>query len=314
MNINKSSTPLLNANAILEQQSSSVSSNLQNLDLDLENYSLNELYNLFNIPRTELLTKDNLRNSKQIVLKMHPDKSKLDSKYFFFFSKAYKRLYSIYEFNNRCTTKSTPVEKYDTDDNSRFLDKLFAENTNLKTTSEFNSWFNDKFEKHRIDNPLDDGHGDWLKSNDGYIDVDETVTKENMNKIFEQQKKTIQSLSVYKGVSNSTASILGGSLLDGSSSGGYTDLKQAYSETVIPVTQEDYDKIVKYKNVSEYKQNRDRVDITPMSEKDALKQLESTHNNLDEQATAQAFKYAQESEKVAQEQLRFWGEIKRITS
>ena len=37
---------------------------------------------------------------------MHPDKSHLDSKYFLFFSKAYKRLYSIYDFQNKSSNKS----------------------------------------------------------------------------------------------------------------------------------------------------------------------------------------------------------------
>jgi len=312
MSNNRTATPLLNT--LLAQQNSSTGQKLQDLDLDLENYSLNELYNLFNISRSDLLNEDVLRKSKQIVLKMHPDKSKLDAKYFLFFSKAYKRLYSIYEFTNRSTAKSKSLEEYEHSDNNRILHKLFTDNTNLQSTSDFNTWFNDKFEKHRIDNPLEDGHGDWLKSNDGYQDIDNIVTKENMNAVFEQQKKAIQSLSVYKGVSDSTASILGGSLLDGSSSGGYTDLKQAYSETLIPVSQEDYDKILKYKNVSEYKQHRDKVDITPMSTTEAINKLERNRKNLDEQSMAQAFKYAKESEKVAQEQMQFWGDIKRITS
>ena len=42
-----------------------------------------------------------LKNAKQIVLKIHPDKSQLEPKYFIFFSGAYKRLYSIYEFQNK---------------------------------------------------------------------------------------------------------------------------------------------------------------------------------------------------------------------
>ena len=44
---------------------------------------------------------------------MHPDKSKLDKSYFIFFSKAYKLLYSIYEFKHKnqtaCPTKYTDI-------------------------------------------------------------------------------------------------------------------------------------------------------------------------------------------------------------
>jgi hypothetical protein len=34
---------------------------------------------------------------------------------------------------------------------------------------------------------------------------------------------------------------------------GFTDLRQAYEESVIPVTEEDYNNMPKYKNMNEYK-------------------------------------------------------------
>ena len=58
---------------------------LNSLDLDLDNYSLNDLYHLFNID-DDYLSEESLKYAKQIVLKMHPDKSRLESKYFLFFS------------------------------------------------------------------------------------------------------------------------------------------------------------------------------------------------------------------------------------
>ena len=57
---------------------------LNSLDLDLDHYSLDDIYHLFNISENKL-TEDTLKGAKQIVLKMHPDKSQLDSKYFLFF-------------------------------------------------------------------------------------------------------------------------------------------------------------------------------------------------------------------------------------
>ena len=41
----------------------------------------------------------------------------------------------------------------------------------------------------------------------------------------------------------------------------YTDLKQAYVESVIPVTNEDYDKMPKFRNIEEYKRYRETVYI-----------------------------------------------------
>ena len=74
---------------------------MSELDLNIDNYTLNDLYNLFNIPLGNSLDEQLLKNAKQIVLKIHPDKSQLEPKYFIFFSGAYKRLYSIYEFQNK---------------------------------------------------------------------------------------------------------------------------------------------------------------------------------------------------------------------
>ena len=292
------------------------STTMDSLDLDINNYELHDLYTLFNINVKTLLTEESLKTAKQIVLKMHPDKSRLDSKYFLFFSKAYKRLYGIYEFNNKSTNKKLPTDDHEYgDDKKNTLNKLFEANANLKDTKNFNSWFNENFDKHRLENPLDDGHGDWMKSSDGMQDVEDNITKANMNEAFERQKQKMQSLAVYEGVIDS-ASSFGGSLLDGTgggSSGGYTDLKQAYTETLIPVSQEDFNKTRKYNSVDEYQRARDTTDTTPLTNQEAQRQLDSNKHYLEQQANALAFKHARDAEKVAKQQNDFWGGLMKIT-
>lgn len=290
---------------------------LDSLDLDLENYSLEDLFHLFNIAEG-YLTEDSLKNAKQIVLKMHPDKSRLDSKYFLFFSKAYKRIYSIYEFQNKST--NTSKKNFDTqyfdESNKAVLDNMFEKNKEFKDPKNFNSWFNDAFEKHRIDNPHDNGYGDWLKSNEGFISVDENVTKGNMNDIFEQKKRHIQSVIKYEGVQDMFASSLGGSLLDDEQIGStenYTDLRQAYTETLIPVTNDDYNKMQKFNNISEYKAHRERVDIKPISKEEAERKLYLQQQQYDKHSSALAFKYAKEAERAKEKQNDFWSGIKQIT-
>ena len=288
---------------------------LDNLDLNLENYSLEDLYRLFNIDSTQL-TEESLKMAKQIVLKMHPDKSRLDSKYFLFFSKAYKRLYGIYEFQNKSLLKQYKGEEFFIESNKDVLDNMFERNKEFKEPKNFNKWFNESFEKHRLENPVEHGYGDWLKSNDDFIDIRENVTKGNMNEIFEQKKKQIQALSVYNGISDNHSSMLGGSLLNNDESfttDSYTDLRQAYTETLIPVTQEDYNKMPKYRNISDYKNQRDKVDVTPLSKEESERLLLKQKNELESQSAALAFKYAQEAEKAKKKQQSFWGEIMQLT-
>jgi hypothetical protein len=287
---------------------------LNTLDLDLDNYSLDDLYHLFNI-NGNILNDESMKLAKQIVLKMHPDKSQLDSKYFLFFSKAYKRLYNIYEFQNKSTKKKMDNEDYFNESNKTILDNMFDKNKDFKDSKNFNSWFNEAFEKGRLENPTEQGYGDWLKSDEGFISVNENVTKGNMNDVFEQKKKQIQSLTLYTGVTDMVSSSFGGSLLDGGndfSSDNYTDLKQAYTETLIPVTQEDYNKMQKFNNISEYKRHRDQVDTTPLTKEEAERKLLQQQQEHDQHSAALAFKYAKESEKAKEKQNNFWSDLKQI--
>ena len=123
---------------------------INNLDLDLDHYSLEDLYHLFNIPQG-ILTENSLKNAKQIVFKMHPDKSRLEPKYFLFFSKAYKRIYGIYEFQNKSSNKKYKDEDFFDDSNKNVLDNMFEKNKTFKDPKNFNSWFNNAFEKNRLE-------------------------------------------------------------------------------------------------------------------------------------------------------------------
>ena len=287
---------------------------LNSLDLELDHYSLEDLYHLFNIYEG-VLNEETLKASKQIVLKIHPDKSQLDSKYFLFFSKAYKRLYSIYEFQNKSTKKQYKDEDFFYESKTNILNNMFENNKEFKDPKNFNSWFNKSFEKHRLENPMEQGYGEWLKSDEDFISVDENVTKGNMNDVFEQKKKQIQAMTVYTGVTDMFSSTFGGSLLDGGgdlSTDGYTDLRQAYTETLIPVTQEDYNKIQTFNNVSEYKAHRERIDVVPLSKEEAERKLLQQQQQHDKHSAALAFKYAKESEKAKEKQNGFWADIRHI--
>lgn len=295
---------------------------INNLDLDLDHYSLEDLYNLFNIPEHDL-SENVLKNAKQIVYKMHPDKSQLDPKYFRFFSAAYKRIFSIYEFQNKSLNKRLATDDYYDDSNKEVLNHMFETNKGLKDPKNFNSWFNEKFEKHSSQ-VLDDsneskGYGDWLKSDQGLYSVNENITKANMNEAFERQKKQIQSLTVYQGV-NELNSSFGGSLLGDQSDNftgsngnlGYTDLRQAHVESVIPVTQDDYDRMPKYKSLSEYKALRDNSSVSPLSKQEAEQILLQQGKDLEQQSAALAYKYAQQTERARQNNQSFFTDIRQI--
>ena len=291
------------------------------LDLDISNYELKDIYNLFNIKNNSLTT-EAMKDAKHIVLKMHPDKSKLDSKYFLFFSAAYKKLYSIYEFQNKSSNKKIDENVYYKDEYNEILTNLFDKKKELKSPQNFNKWFNEQFEKHNLANNHDNGYGEWLKSDNGLYQT-ESVTNTTLHEEFEKQKKRIQTLTTYTGVSDPFASTLGGSLLgkNGEYSSNlfnnglqYQDLKQAHLETVIPITMEDYENIPKYRTEQEYKAHRDKQDITPLNEKESMRRLKTNDKHMEEESTNLAFFYAKQNEEAMKQNKAFWSTLKHLTN
>ena len=72
---------------------------MEDHDLDLDNYKLEDILNLFKVPYD--FNEKDLKRAYRQVLMVHPDKSKLDAKYFHFYVEAYKILSNVYYFHHR---------------------------------------------------------------------------------------------------------------------------------------------------------------------------------------------------------------------
>lgn len=299
------------------------------VDLDINNYNLEDILNLFRIPVN--FDEQDLKRAKQVVLKTHPDKSGLDSKYFLFYSKAYKMLYSVWDFRKKgdvnkasSNTNYENVDKFSEEDKKKILDNLFKSDntkTKFKTNIDFNNWFNEQFEKNKIYNENEEsGYGDWLKTNEGLDEINPNVSAATMKTEFDKKKSSIRALVVHKDVSelNSWNSINASELTregpgefssDLFSRLPFQDLQKAHTETVIPVTDEDYDNVPKFKNVNEYLNHRNKVDIKPLSEQQALEYLNQQNDRESEKAVRRAYELAKQSEIAKQKSQSFWGNL-----
>ena len=299
------------------------------VDLDINNYNLEDILNLFRIPVN--FDEQDLKRAKQVVLKTHPDKSGLDSKYFLFYSKAYKMLYSVWDFRKKGDVNKTNnntdyenVDKFSEEDKKKILDNLFkSDNTKIKfkTNSDFNNWFNEQFEKNKIYNENEEsGYGDWLKTNEGLDEINPNVSAATMKTEFDKKKSSIRALVVHKDVSelNSWNSINASELTregpgefssDLFSRLPFQDLQKAHTETVIPVTDEDYDNVPKFKNVNEYLNHRNKVDIKPLSEQQSQQYLNQQNDRESEKAVRRAYELAKQSEIAKQKSQSFWGNL-----
>lgn len=299
----------------------------ESLDLNIESYSREELYKLFGFKTSVFLTEENMKEAKKIVLKTHPDKSRLDNKYFVFFSKAYNKLKEIYEFQNKTNKKTADTNEYFDSQNGMILDKMFDMKKDLKDKNNFNNWFNEQFEKHRLEDPVEHGYGTWLKSDDDIIFTPQNINKDTMGREMDKRKKEIQAITPYKGVGDAflpssvggsslmeyNSNFTSGSLFNGGGGMGYTDLRQAYAESVIPVTEDDFHKVQKFRSVDEYRRHRDTTEMTPLSKEEGLRQLYQQDREKNEESAALAFYYAQQTEKAKKNNEEFWSGLKRLT-
>jgi hypothetical protein len=296
-----------------------------NLDLDISNYNLSDILNLFKIPLN--FTEGDLKKAKSIVLKTHPDKSGLEPDFFRFYSKAYKMLYSVWEFRkkgdvNANGNKNTDYSTYGDDEKRELLDQMFQTNEKFKNKNKFNKWFNEQFERNKLSNEREEkGYEDWLRSNEG--DNDESsknVTMETMGHEFEKKKSQARSLVVRQevqelyGLNSISAADLSSDApqsfdSDLFSSLPFQDLKQAHTETVIPVTFEDYQQKQKFNNVNEMISHRSQQNIKPLSEQQAMNYLKNREKNDEERSVRRAYDLAKQTELAQQRNQDFWASI-----
>jgi len=294
---------------------------IEDLDLDIDNYNLDDILNLFKINSD--FDENDLKQAKKMVLQVHPDKSRLPAKYFIFYSKAYKVLYNIHEFRNKSSNKKE--ENYSilsNEDKNKALQNFFDKNKSLKNPQGFNAWFNEQFEKNKIALESEEtGYGDWLRSEED-VEPEKKISQAEMAIEFDKKKKQVRSLVVHKDISDVYANNLGGSNLSNNapeefssdlfSNLSYQDLKQAHTESVIPVTEEDYYKVKKFNNVNEYVNYRSTQDTKPLSEMQAMEYLKNKSRIDDQEASKRAYELAKQVEQSKQNSKSFWGNILKI--
>lgn len=328
---------------------------LQDMDLEINNYELTDILNLFKIPI--MFDEKHLRQAKVIVLQMHPDKSKLPKEYFLFFTKAYKILHEIYrvrfpdekkykedkfsykavierELNqNKSKTAHNQIDR----DYHKTHEEAYNKIQKMDA-SNFNKWFNEKFEKFRLhDEEQDNGYEEWFRGTNedeeddigsGGDPYDPGNTWSERNDRIEKKKAELR---------NKMALIQRNEIQTANSSGGgyyglgreapqeyssglfstlqYEDLKKAHTETVIPVTREDYEQVKKYGSLNEMQTFRD-IERTKYnySREFQTVQLDRETAMQVEQDMQRAYRLAKQDELVREINKKFSSEFYQLTN
>ena len=293
---------------------------MEKLDLDIHNYDLNDIINLFGISKR--ITDEDLKIAKNKMLKTHPDKSGLDPIFFTFYNKAYKILYQVWEFNQKGNTKKSEYSHDDYDTHKQEILNKWMKDNNFENKKSFNEWFNKEFDNAHIYNDKErKGYENWLRN--APIDNEKVNDMRGMNLYIDKKKKELRELSLIEkreveeiwNTNNISASDLSPDApqcydSDLFSQLSYQDLQKAHTESIIPITIEDYENKQKFNNVNDFISFRNNQDIQPFQEGE--KYLDNKRKKEEELSVRLAFNLAKQSEIAKQKNNDFWKNIQML--
>lgn len=179
-------------------------------NLNLDKYNYEELLNIFDLP--EDYGEMELKRAKKKVLMMHPDKSGFPNEYFIFYRDAFNLILKNYEL--RVKTEASVHEKENLDYSS-VLNNFGSDMRGMRengaevqrqirtmTSEQFNSAFNELYEKHLLEKDNDDKF-QWFKEDQQTMlyGKGKTIDPNNVD-AFDEIKRIQQQTALvqYKGV------------------------------------------------------------------------------------------------------------------
>jgi len=260
-------------------------SNKVSLNLNIQMYSFQEILNLFEITNANNITIDDLKRAKALVLKTHPDKSRLPTDYFLFYKKALEIVVEFYNNQQRTTREIPKTEiKYSNEiDNvstgtGNNITNSFTNNVeiggkiNSIQPAKFQKIFNELFEKNQMGKQVHNKN-EWFSKEENEDNKKYHINSVSaLNSSFDKmkEKKQQDGVVVYKEVKEMPY-ITGAKLYediededDETNNNSYIetdpfsklkfeDIKKVHkNETIFIVGEKDYDKVDKYSSVEEY--------------------------------------------------------------
>jgi len=288
---------------------------MDNYDLNIENYNLDDILSLFHIDYD--FTQEDLAAAKKRALHTHPDKSGLGKEYFIFFQQAYKILHRIYYFRFRQNKKAHTRDTIEIADDQRVI----LERLKNKKTGEFNKWFNEMFEKVKIQDETDFGYDTWLRSDEDIHEMSR-ISLSQFDNEFDKVKQRCKTHAIVTSVGeiggDSGYSLTRDKPQSFSSEVfsqlEYEDLKKAHTESVVPVTKEDYLNVPKFSNVDSYRSYRDSQNIAPPSLQQSREFLAKKVSSSAEFDTRRIYKILKQDEKIKESNEKWWSSLKHLTN
>ncbi len=92
----------------------------------------------------------------------------------------------------------------------------------------------------------------------------------------------------------------------------YEDLKRAHTETVVPVTQEDFDSVKQFNSVDAYIRHRNATNMNPLNKQEAQNYLNRRDEETNNKSMRRAYKLLKREEEMELAQEMWWKNFKRL--
>jgi hypothetical protein len=283
-------------------------------NLDIQTYSLEELLGLFGLTTYNISTND-LRQAKKRVLMLHPDKSKLESKYFLFYKKAFDVIVQFYDNQNRQHKQVDGKELVyrPTQDNDTSTSDNINKQINEISKSDFQDKFNRLFESNNMGNRPDTTQNEWFKQEENEFNIPEgKISRSEMGDAFNRVKHQSNSLIKYNGVQEMlhTTSAGNSSLYEDNDQYvscdpfgklQYDDLRKVHrDQTVLAVSEHDFDQSKTYKSVDEFNRARSQYSYDPLEKEKATTMLQEQERIMNEQMMQKEYKSKLQTQQYAE--------------
>ena len=272
-------------------------------NLRLESYTFDEILDLFHLGYDA--TVDDLKGAKKIVLRMHPDKSRLPPEYFLFYKKAFESVLAYFREQNRMNQqvptseenkpKYQPIEHHDEHMSARMKTTL----SDIKN-DRFQTQFNELYEKNMA-KKIDDSKNTWFVNNDPLFEFDSPVSAKDITSKINEVKQKTAAMVQYKGVQDLLSTTSAGRYFDEIdedpneyvtcdpfSKLKFEDLRKVHrDQTVMSVSERDFDRMQTYNSIDQYNRARGAQDLTPVQDAEAQRMFAQKEEMLKKQMAAQ---------------------------
>jgi len=268
-------------------------------NLNINMYSFKELLELFQLDYK--ISIDDLKRAKLMVLKMHPDKSRLPADYFLFYKKAFDIVVQYYNDSAKTTAKVPTTEQvYSVETADKRVAKTVNKAMDDMGHDQFQQKFNQLFEQN-MKKPVRTEQNDWFKNNDPLYQFDNVSSASGLAGAVESIKKTTAAMVKYNGVENmSSGGPSFGNLYDDDDdeSAGYVtcdpfsklkfdDLRKVHKDqTVLAVSESDLANMRTYGSIDQLQRERGSMRIEHVDRSESEKILDQREQALRQQMLA----------------------------